>query len=180
MKVCLYFSLSFAIGLLFFSSCKKEELPAESSIIIYSFGFDDDTSASFDGWTSSSYSLVNDVPPNGGTWALQLQPQTPPGEGLAETDVSFLSSGTINVKLSADTKLTNPGTGWLRLLLQHSSGGRDSLASAPFTNTSWQNISVSASANIASGDKMIIQLSAGSAGLATWNALFDNVELDKQ
>jgi len=122
----------------------------------------------------------NDVPPMGGTWSLKLSPETSPEEGFAETSVNLNSSGSYNLKLSADTKVTNAGTGWLRLLRQHSGGGRDTLASGSFTNSDWENISLTASAEIASGDKIIIQLSAGSTVIATWDVLFDNVELDKE
>ncbi len=178
MKIRLLFLLTLG-PVLFFSSCQKNDLPTDTTIF-YKFGFEDDTSANFEGWVSSSYSLVNDVPSDGGTWSLQLSPAFPPGEGTAETTVNFVSSAAITLKLTAETKLTNPGIGYIRLLLMHSSGGRDSLASVSFTNTAWQNISLSTPANITAGDKIVIQLSAGSADIATWNALFDNIELDRQ
>jgi hypothetical protein len=178
MKAGLYFSLSLAVGLLFFSSCHKDEIPA-GSIILYSFGFEDSLGSSFEGWTSSSYTLVNDVPPTGGTWSLQLEPSMPPGEGLAEKTVNLISAGTYNVQLSADTKVTNTGTGWLRLLLKHNGGSADTLATKSFTNTGWQNNSLTASANVGAGDQLVIQLSAGTAEIANWSALFDNIQLEK-
>jgi hypothetical protein len=179
MKAGLYFSLSLAVGLLFFSSCHKDETPA-GSIIIYSFGFEDSLGSSFAGWTSSSYTLVNDVPSNGGTWSLQLEPAMPPGEGIAEKPVSLISSGTYNLQLSADTKVTNAGTGWLRLLLKHNGGSTDTLATKSFTNTEWQNNSLTASANVGAGDQLVIQLSAGTSQIADWFTLFDNIQLEKQ
>ena len=178
MKIRLLFLLAL-VSFLFFSSCQKEDIATDTTIF-YKFGFEDSLGADFEGWTSTNYSLVNDVPSDGGSWALQLSPTSPPGEGTAETSVNFVSSAAITLKLTADTKLTNPGTGYIRLLLAHSSGGRDALASVSFTNTSWQNISLNTPANITAGDKIVIQLSAGSADIATWNALFDNIELDKQ
>ena len=178
MKIRLLFLLNLG-GFLFFSSCRKDDLPTDTTIF-YKFGFEDSLGANFEGWASTNYSLVNDVPSDGGSWALQLSPAFPPAEGTAEATVNFVSSAAVTLKLTAETKLTNPGTGYIRLLLAHASGGRDSLASVSFTNTSWQNISLSTPANIAAGDKIVIQLSAGSADIATWNALFDNIELDKQ
>src|SRR4249919_577576 len=127
------------VALLF--SCKKDELPAQSNKL-YSFGFDDDNDTSFENWTSDYFGFSNDVPPDGGTWSLTLSPKWYPMEGLAETAVNLTSAGSFDLRLSAETKTNDAGKGWLRLLLQHSDGSRDMLASASFTNSDWQHISV--------------------------------------
>jgi hypothetical protein len=164
------------VGLILFAACKDTVPPAP--VILYSFGFEDSSGVQdFEGWSGINNTFVNDVPGNGGNWSLQLSPGVSPAVGYAENDLTFTGTGTFNIAFTAAVKTT--GTAYIALLHKHSGGSVDTLSSATYTNSTWQPVSLNASADLAAGDKFGIYLSAGSTVSDSWQSNFDNIQLQE-
>ena len=164
-------------AVIFLSSCTKESNTGKDSLP-YFFGFNDNSDTSFYGW-AGIHGFSDDIPEKGESWSLQLAPGWIPDEGLAEKYFS-LSNGSYILKLSADTKTDGYAHGFIRLVLQHNGGSKEVIAQAQFSNTNWQRKILEAPAEITNGDKIIIQLSAGSSEIAGWYAWFDNIQLENE
>jgi len=169
--------LPVCVAVLLFAACKKDNVPP-APVILYGFGFEDTSGVQdFEGWSGVNYTLVNDVPTDGGNWSLQLTPGISPAEGYVETDLSFNTAATFNMTFTADVKTT--GTAYIAVLHKSSSGSVDTLSSGTYTNSTWQTVSQNVSVNLQTGDKLGIYLSAGSTTLDTWQSNFDNIQLQE-
>ncbi|HEY5370042.1 MAG TPA: hypothetical protein VIJ75_13755 [Hanamia sp.] len=161
-------------------SCKRDvAIPQkENGNLIINSSFENNGQQSFQGWTGSGYSFVNDVPTNGGQWALQLEPEWFPGEGYAETFITGYS-GTNTFVLTCDTKTIN-WTGHIILRTKDINGTITNLQNITFNNSSWNTISLTTTVLLQQTDELIVHLSAGGTEVATGQVLFDNVKLQRQ
>ncbi len=162
------------------ASCKKEVAITQNrnSNLIQNSSFENNGQQSFQDWTGSGYSLVNDVPTNGGQWALQLEPEWFPGEGYAETFITgYVGYNTFI--LNCDTKTIN-WTGHIKLRKKDINGTVTDLQNITFNNSSWNTISITTSVLLQQTDEFIVHLSAGGTEVATGKVLFDNVNLQLQ
>ena len=143
--------------------------------LIINSSFENDRGSSFEGWTGSNYSLMNDVKAGDGNWSLQLQPEWFPGEGYAETFITGFN-GDYKLFFSCDTKTIN-WTGQLILRLKTKDGELTDLQKITFNNTEWNSVTVTTTVILSNTDELIVHLSAGATEVANGDVLFDNVTL---
>lgn len=174
MKAITVFSVLFSFWLV--SGCHKDEFKVPEGNLIFNSTFEVNGIPSFEGWIGSSYSFVEDVPSEGGRWALQLEPEWLPGEGYAETEISGYK-GSYTFKFTCDAKSLNEWKGLVSLRLMDDSGTVTILKTIEFNYPSWSKITASIKVSLAETDRLIIRLSAGATELTTGKVLFDNVNL---
>lgn len=176
-------NLAIGIALLILAfGCKKDLPVPPAGNLISNPSFDSAGHPSLQGWTGNGYSFVNDVPPGGGPWSLQLQPQWM-FEGYAETYVTGFS-GNCNFKLTCYAKAYSNGNfsgyGTISLRLKKQNIPWISLVTDSVLNSNWQNYSLTANVSLQPTDEIIVHLSAGRTELINWVALFNRVYLQKQ
>ena len=178
--------------LLLFASCIKEKddlILSQSNVIIPSnliqnSGFELNGSASFNYWnypfgSCCTDTFSTDVPANGGAYSLRLQPLWYPAEGAADTYITGIV-GSASFHLMFDARCINvpQATAYAAVYIKGSA-----VTSSPaltFSDTSWQHYQLTATVlNITPLDTVSVRISAGSTEAASWEVLFDNVQLFK-
>ena len=118
--------------------------------------------------------LVNEAPPGGGNWSLELTSDWAPTTSYVYTPVSNLKSGDI-VKLSAYVKAYGKFKG--RGIIELSYPGH--LKSAYSSDTLWNRISVIDTLTLTPGDTLWVILSSPITEIVPFQQLFDLVKLEK-
>ena len=162
----------------FLMSCKKDIPVPPGGNLINNPAFDSAGYPSLQGWTGIGYSFVNDVPPNGGPWSLQLEPQWM-SEGYAETYITGLN-GNYNFHFSCYTKVLRDGIGTVTLRLKKQNNTLTDLATDSITNADWAQAYLDINVSLQPTDQLIVHLSAGRTEVANWQVLFNNVYLQKK
>ena len=170
--------ISFILLSILFGCNKDENFQQESLNLINNSSFEVNGQSSFLGWTGSNYSFVNDVPLNGGQWALQIEPEWAPSKGYSETFITGFS-GNNTFKLSCNTKTIN-WEGQIILSLKSLNGSTTELTNVTFNNQIWATKELITTVSLQQSDKLIVRLSAGSTEVVNGKVLFDNIKLQKQ
>ncbi len=170
-------SLYIAAFLFLVASCKKEDVPAGLTITNGSF---ENGSFSTEGWTTQNTSSSTDVPADGGTYSLKIDPGTFPDEGYADYTIEDLS-GTKNLRLTCYCKAFGAWPGSVTMRKLEEDGTSVILGTEASDVNAWTMQTIEVSVNFVQGDKLIIHLSAGSTEIPvdTQYALFDKVELSE-
>jgi hypothetical protein len=180
MKTSLIASILFAI--LSMSGCKKDNtvplISNDEGNLITNPGFENSGQPSFEGWTGNNFTLVNDIPENGGEWALQLEPAWLPGEGYAEIYIDG-QSGNCIFSLTCFTK-SNDWPGEIIARKRDKNGTITDLESISFNNPVWTIESMTVNVTLQPTDQLIIHFSAGGTEVASGKILFDNIFLQRQ
>jgi len=127
-----------------------------------------------DGWRFGNEELVesvNEAPPGGGFWSLQLTADWAPTSGFAYILVPEVKNGDI-VKLSAFVK-TDGGNASIQLFY------KDHVKMAITNDTVWTQLSVIDTLSLIQGDTLRVILSSPVTELIEYKQLFDLVRLDK-
>ena len=120
--------------------------------------------------------FVQETPPTGGYWSLQLTADWAPTSGFVYTPVTEVKNGDI-VKLSAFVR-TNGGNA--SIVLSVGSGIYNSYTKSAFSNdTVWTQISVTDTLSLSQGDTLWVILSSPITELIKHKQLFDLVRMEK-
>lgn len=175
-----YRNLAVTIIFLFsvlYSGCERNCMNEndDNENLIKNSSFETNGQSSFDGWKGIEYAFVEDVPSDGGKWALQVSPGWIPEEGFAETAITDLS-GLQTFEFSCETKAIN-WTGHITMLKKKGDGSTYELAKITFDNAEWKPLSLTFNSTFEKTDLLIIHLSAGVTEVAYGRVLFDNITL---
>lgn len=121
--------------------------------------------------------IVEDSPPGGGKWCVQIEPKWYPEEGYTETSITG-QVGTNVYEL----------TGWLKTINWHGSmslrqyrnGELISEKEVTDTTSTWKLLSIIDTLTVLATDTLKVHLSAGSTEIATGKVRFDNLKLVKK
>jgi len=171
---------TFSILILFaaLAGCKKEETPQPGDNLVINGSFEDNGSFSLDGWTDNNTASNTDVPSGGGNFSLKITPASSPAEGYADYEITDIT-GTKNFKLTCYIKASGDWPGSVTLRKIDTDGNTTVLGSEATSENAWTSKSIEITTTMATGDKLVVHLSAGSteAGAPDQYALFDLVEL---
>lgn len=177
-KAFVFFVVPFAI----LSSCKDSAVaPASSTIPPFNGSFEVGNIPTLEGWRLGNpqlAQLVPQAPPNGGSWSLRLTSDGAPTSGFAYAPLTGLNSGDV-VRLSAYIRAVGPsGGGILQLVVgpQYYSSHRKARSG---TDTLWQQVSVTDTLALASGDTVWVVLSSFPTEIVPYSGLFDLVQYER-
>jgi len=165
-------------------SCKHSTTePIAQSNLIMNSSFELDNTPTLQGWmlgNSHLTKLVNEAPPGGGNWSLQLTSDWAPTTGYVYTSVSNVKSGDI-LKLSAFVRATGQygGRGIIELVAGPSFYGQ-SAKTASSTDTVWTQISLIDTVLLMPNDTLWVVLSSPITELIPFQQRFDLIELESQ
>lgn len=158
-------------------ACDRDENPAtpENNLILEESFENTNDQPTYDKWTVAPNlaSFASETPEDGGSWSLQLEPGWAPQEGFAEKSIG-VPEGSNTYTLSAWVK----GQGYILMGLQSENGLIDP-KKVVNESDSWQQLSITNTFDIKSGDKLYVKLSAGMTEIATWKVLVDLVIVEK-
>ena len=123
--------------------------------------------------------LVNEAPPEGGNWSLQLTSDWAPTTGYVYTSVSNVKSGDI-VRLSAYVRAQGKFGG--KGIIELSVGSKlfsGQIKNASSSDTLWNQISVTDKLTLIPGDTLWVILSSPITEIVPFQQLFDLVKLEK-
>lgn len=156
--------------------------PPINNNLISNGSFETNNIPSLNGWRSGNKQLaklVNEAPPGGGEWSLQLTSDWAPTTGYVYTPVSNVRSGDI-VRLSAYVRTYGKFGG--RGIIGLSVGPEffpNNLKSAFSSDSLWHRVSVTDTLTMTSGDTLWVVLSAPITEIVPFQQLFDLVKLEK-
>lgn len=158
-------------------SCNTTDTPENA--LMQNGSFESNGSFTTDGWLTSGAASSTDVPENGGSFSLRINPQSVPLEGYAEYRIEDLS-GAQAFTISAYIKSVGTWPGTLTVKKEAADNTVTILASTNSAEAEWTEKTVSVSSSFESGDALIIKLSAGSTEIPTDTkyALFDLITVE--
>jgi len=164
--------------LIFLFSCNEEEVtePTAENLLL-STSFEENGVAYAEGWKLPQGSeFSTDVPPNGGSFALKLQANSPPE--YAYITVPVKTQYTINrLKFwSKSTGVSSDIYGEASLTLLRN-GAELKSRSIQIDVITWTTFSIQDTFDVAEGDSFKVQFSGGITQLFSANAYFDLVQL---
>lgn len=182
MKIKLFSFFTISILIAFFVvSCSEEETsvnpPSGNALINTSFEKNGKFSA--DGWTLPTQSDSSaDVPPNGGTYSLELESNQPP-ELYAEIMVPVLTQFN-SYRLSFWSKSNGVSSGIYgkAILSLIRNGSEVKSISMTLDNIVWSSNTIADTFSVANGDSFKVQLSGGANQLLPGNTKFDLCKLE--
>lgn len=157
------------------------EPPANNNLLTNG-SFEINNTPTLNGWQFGNKQLaklVNEAPPGGGNWSLQLTSDWAPTTGYVYTKVSNVKSGDI-VRLSAYVRVYGKFGG--RGIIGLSVGSKifsGHIKSAFSSDTLWNRISITDTLNLTSNDTLRVFLSAPITEIIPFQQLFDLVKLEK-
>jgi hypothetical protein len=121
--------------------------------------------------------FVQDAPPGGGNWSIELEPGWIPAEGFAETYVTGIS-GTSIIQLKVWMKAVGGfnGGGYMCLYLKGQPFWFATSCKADTAST-WKQFTVTDTFTLLTTDTVVVHLSAGATEVAAWKIRFDLAEL---
>jgi len=151
----------------------------DSTELLQNSSFESNDQPTLQSWVADTTlrEFVQDVPPNGGQWSLQLSPGWIPQEGYARTYVSG-QSGVGVYHLSVWIKSINGWRGTVRLG-QWVQGAWINSKGVSTDSALWIQYSLIDTLSVQPNDTIAVHLSAGETELATGDVLFDLVRLEK-
>lgn len=151
----------------------------DTTNLIQNSSFESNNQPTLQSWVTDTTlrKFVQDVPPNGGQWSLQLIPGWFPQEGYARTYVSG-QSGVGVYQISVWVKSTNGWRSTIRLG-QWAQGTWINSKQISSDSTLWIQYSLIDTLSVQPNDTIAVHLSAGRAEIAKGNVLFDLVRLEK-
>ena len=185
MKTHFICPLYFLITVLVISLSGCDENPVESSYngnLLSNGSFEKNNIASLEGWRFGNKQLselVNDTPPNGGSWSLQLTSDWTPTTGYVYTPVSNVTNGDI-LKLSAFVRGTGRyGGKGIITLFTGSINNPESIKSSFSSDTVWTQISITDTLSLEKNDTLWVLLSSPATEIIPFQQMFDLVKLEK-
>ena len=153
---------------------------ANTANLIQNSSFEMNGQPTLQSWAADTVlgKLVQDAPPGGGEWSLQLSPGWFPQEGFARTYIAG-QSGVGVYQLNAWIKnLNGPRSSSIRVG-QWSNNAWVSLKEIPCDSSAWMQYSLTDTLSLLPGDTIAVHLSAGETELVAGGVLFDLVRLEK-
>ena len=152
---------------------------ADSTNLIQNSSFEMNDQPTLHSWVADSVlgKLVQDAPPGGGQWSLQLSPGWFPQEGFARTYISGQSGAGV-YQLSAWIKNLNGPRSRFRIG-QWSNNAWVSFKEIPCDSSSWMQYSLVDTLSLLPDDTIAVHLSAGETEVVSGEVLFDLVRLEK-
>ena len=172
--------VAFAIILI---GCNKSPVgPTDDTNLLLNESFETNHIPTLVGWRFGDpqlAQLVNDAPPGGGNWSLQLTAADMPTLGFIYQPVTDVGSGDI-VRLTAFVRVTTEfgGEGFIALSVgtnHYANNSKSSFSSA----TVWNQISVIDTLELEPDDTLWVILASSSAGIMPCQHVFDIVQLEK-
>ncbi|GAB4337097.1 MAG: hypothetical protein Kow0037_19400 [Calditrichia bacterium] len=168
---------------LLFLQCQKS--PFESRIdtdYLLNVSFEKDHTPTLAGWRFGNpqlAKLVNDAPPKGGNWSLQLTADWAPTSGFVYRPITNVKSGDI-VRLSAFVRATKKFGGKGIIMLNVGPNYYTNNSKSSFSSdTVWNQIFVIDTLKLEPGDTLWVILSATNTEIVPFQQLFDLVQLEK-
>jgi len=164
-------------------ACKESTVaPPTDANLIPNGSFETDHTPTIQGWRFGNpqlAQLVNEAPPDGGNWSLQLTADWAPTSGFVYTPVTNVHSGDI-VKLSAYIRATGRfgGGGVIRIV----TGPNNYSSHAKWTSstdTLWSQVSIIDTLTLSPGDTVWVVLSSFITEIIPRQGLFDLVKLEQ-
>ncbi len=193
MKKIIFFLLVAGIGLIFCTSCKKDNAAiSQTQNLILNPSFEINGQPTAENWffgagiegDTSSTSLSQDTPPRGGNWSLPLSPGWVPQVGYAETYINALE-GTNVYELHVWMKSNNGWRGSISIGIGVKS---QKLYPDPLTQVKWASDTVTNwteyvlidTLTTQVNDTIVVRLSAGSCEVCAGAVLYDLIKLIKK
>lgn len=155
--------------------------PTSDTSLLLDVSFEEDHTPTLEGWRFGNpqlAQLVNEAPPEGGNWSLQLTADWAPTTGYVYRPVTNVRSGDI-VKLSAYVRAKGEGgTGIIALTIgpdHYADNSKHSFSS----DTVWNKISVIDTLELEPNDTLWVILSSPITEVIPFQQLFDLVRLEK-
>lgn len=158
-------------------SCNTTDTPDDA--LMSNGSFESGGSFSTSGWQTSGAASSSDVPTDGGSFSLRLNPQSVPGEGYALYRISDLSGAQV-LTISGFIKSFGSWPGVITVQKEDADNTVTILASANSVDPAWVEKTLEISSTFNTGDELIIKLSAGSTEIPidTKYALFDLITVE--
>jgi len=159
----------------FISGCTEQETTAPTvENLLLNTSFEKNGRFTSDGWSLPAQSDSSvDVPPNGGSYSLELEASQPP-ESYAQITVP-VNTQFSNYKLTFWSKYSViEGKAVLSLIRN---GSAIKSLSILVEDIVWKSYSIQDTFNVASGDSFMVQLTGGSSQLLTGKTYFDLCQL---
>ncbi len=171
-RLCIFFAFT---GWLI--SCNTTDTPEDA--LLTNGSFESGGSFSTDGWSTNGGQSSTDVPSGGGSFSLRLDPQSVPQEGYAEYSIQQ-AEGSQSYTITAYIKSVGTWPGTITIKKREADNTVTILASTNSADAEWVQKTLSVSSTFASGDELIIKLSAGSTEIPTDTkyALFDLITIE--
>jgi len=156
--------------------------PPPISNHIQNGSFENNDIPTLEGWRYGNQQLaelINDAPPNGGSWSLQLTADWAPTTAFVYTPVLNVQSGDI-VELSAFVLVKEylGGSGIIKLVSGPDINAERS-KSISSNDSVWTQISLTDTLNLEPNDSLWVVLSAPITEIVPFKQLFDLVKLEK-
>jgi len=166
-------------------SCGCSSSPVEpplSSNILMNESFETDHAPLLEGWRFGNpqlAQLVEEAPPDGGNWSLELTSDWAPTTGYVYRPVKNVKSGDI-VRLTAFVRGSGRfgGRGIIELTIDPNRYNSNS-KSASSADTVWNQISVSDTLKLQTGDTLWVVLSSPVTEIVPYQQEFDLIRLEK-
>lgn len=158
-------------------SCNTTDTP--EGALMTNGSFESDGAFSTDGWQTSGAASSTDVPADGGSFSLRLDPQSYPAQGTATYRIEDLS-GAQALSISVFIKSVGAWPGVITIEKEAADNTVTVLASTNSVEADWIQKTLEISDTFDSGDALLIKLSAGSTEIPidTKYALFDLVTVE--
>ncbi len=163
--------------------CNKSPVdPTDDTILLLNESFETDHTPTLVGWRFGNpqlAQLVNDAPPGGGNWSLQLTADWAPTLGFIYRPVTDVRSGDI-VKLTVFVRASTEfgGKGIIALTVgpnHYANNSKSSFSSV----TVWNQISVIDTLKLEPDDTLWVILSSPPTEIVPFQQMFDLVQLEK-
>ncbi len=180
MKINAFLPRLVILIVLVFISIECNKSPVDSindTNLLLNESFETDHTPTLEGWRLGNpqlTQLINEAPPDGGNWSLQLTADWAPTSGYAFLPITNVKSGDI-VRLSAYVLANGPlgSRGFIYLAYNNH------IKSASSSDTVWNEISVTDTLNLGPNDTLKVFLSAPITEIVPYQQLFDLVRLEK-
>lgn len=156
--------------------------PVIVSNILIDESFEKDHTPSLEGWQFGNpqlAQLVNEAPPDGGSWSLELTADWAPTTGYVYRPVAEVKSGDI-VRLTAFVRGSGRfGGRGIIILTTDPNRYTSNTKSASSADTVWKQISVTDTLTLQTGDTLWVVLSSPVTEIVPFQQEFDLVRLEK-
>ena len=174
----LFVSLSCFLTIIFYSQSFPFSI-TDTTNLLQNSSFEVNNQPTLQSWVADTTlrKFVQDVPPNGGQWSLQLSPGWFPQEGYARTYISG-QSGVGVYQLTVWIKNMNGFRSSVRFG-QWSQNAWVNFKQIPCDSSTWTQYSLVDTISLQPNDTIAVHLSAGETELAAGYVMFDLVRLEK-